>query len=166
MGKRSDFEKIDKDVYLTIDPRATKPLMDYLVTGITYYEPCYGKGNLVNLLSSVSCVGFSDIEKDARTTKYTTSANCFITNPPWSRKILHPIIDNLRVQLPTWLLFDADWMHTQQAIPYMEYCKTIISVGRLKWIPNSTMDGKDNCVWYLFTSSKTTCTFIPRKSRN
>jgi hypothetical protein len=166
MGKRSDFERISKDVYLTIDPRSTLPLVEYLGYRAYFYEPCYGKGNLVDLLQEFSCVGYSDTEKDARTTRYSTHpAEFFITNPPWTRKILHPIIDNLRKQLPTWLLFDADWMHTQQAIPYMEYCKTIISVGRLKWIPDSTMDGKDNCVWYLFTDEKTDCTFIPRKSR-
>lgn len=165
MGKRSKFSRIDKDAYLTIDSRATQPLIEYLITGVSYYEPCYGKGNLVELLPGFSCVGFSDVEKDARNTKYNTSAECFISNPPWSRKLLHPIINNLRTQLPTWLLFDADWMHTQQAIPYMEYCKTIISVGRLKWIPDSTMDGKDNCVWYLFVNNKTTCTFIPRRYR-
>lgn len=166
MGKRSSFKKIDKDAYLTIDPRATQPLLDYLVRDVFYYEPCCGEENLIKLLSGFRCVGCSDVEKDARTTKYDVfNAEYFITNPPWSRNILHPIIDNLRVQLPTWLLFDADWMHTQQAIPYMEYCKTIISVGRVRWIPDSTMDGKDNCAWYLFVDKKTSCTFIPRKSR-
>lgn len=166
MGKRSNFKRIDKDAYLTIDPRATQPLLDYLGVGITYYEPCYGKGNLVELLRGFICVGYSDLEEDARITIYETKAEYFITNPPWSRKLLHPIIENLRVQLPTWLLFDADWMHTQQAIPYMEYCKTIVSVGRLKWMPGTTMDGVDNCAWYLFINHKTDCTFIPRKFRD
>lgn len=167
MGKRSNFEKIDKDAYMTIDPRATQPLINYYSGSIiSYYEPCYGKADLVCLLlPNFHCVGYSDIEKDARTTKYNTSAEYFITNPPWSRKLLHPIIENLRTQIPTWLLFDADWMHTQQAIPYMEYCKTIISVGRVRWIPNTKVDGKDNCAWYLFVDHKTECTFVPRKKR-
>jgi hypothetical protein len=25
-----------------------------------------------------------------------------------------------------------------------------VSVGRVKWIPDSKMTGKDNCCWYLF----------------
>lgn len=165
MGKRSNFKKIDKDAYLTIDPRAAQHLMEYLGHNVLYYEPCYGKGNLVELLSSFFCVGYSDVEKDARTTIYNTSAKYFITNPPWTREILHPIIDNLRSQLPTWLLFDADWMHTRQAAPYLKYCKTIISVGRLLWIPDTTMTGKDNCAWYLFINQETSCTFIPRKPK-
>ena len=33
--------------------------------------------------------------------------NCvFITNPPWDRKVLHPLIVHLSDQAPTWLLFD------------------------------------------------------------
>ena len=51
---------------------------------------------------------------------------------------------------PTWLLFDADWAHTKQARPYLKYCDKIVSVGRVKWIPDSKMTGKDNCAWYLF----------------
>lgn len=164
MGKRSNFDRIDKDAYMTIDSRAVEPLVNYLGENITYYEPCVGDGDLIRLLP-YGCIGQSDLEKDARNTKYSTNAEYFITNPPWSRKLLHPIIDNLRIQFPTWLLFDADWMHTQQAIPYMEYCKTIISVGRIRWIPNTKVDGKDNCAWYLFVDSKTDCTFISRKKR-
>ena len=74
----------------------------------------------------------------------------FITNPPWSRDVLHPMIMHLSLILPTWLLFDADWMHTKQAAPYLPYCKQIVSVGRVKWIPDSPHTGKDNCAWYLF----------------
>lgn len=169
MGKRSKFKRIDKDAYMTIESRAVLPLVNYHGNGdVRYYEPCVGDRSLVKLLSTSSfvCNGHSDLEKDARVTQYELSnVDCFITNPPWSRKLLHPIIDNLRVQRPTWLLFDADWMHTQQAKPYLEYCKTIISVGRLIWIPGTTMTGKDNCAWYLFVKNKTRCTFIPREKR-
>ncbi len=52
--------------------------------------------------------------------------------------------------MPTWLLFDADWMHTKQSAPYMIYCKKVVSVGRVKWIEGSKSVGKDNCCWYLF----------------
>ncbi len=165
MSKRSNFDRIEKDAYMTIDSRAVSPLVGFFASDLRYYEPCVGNGSLVRLLNKFVCIGSSDIEKDARTTQYNTDADCFITNPPWSRNLLHPIIDNLRKQLPTWLLFDADWMHTQQAIPYMQYCQTIISVGRLRWIPNTNMDGKDNCAWYLFGKNISKCEFIPRKER-
>lgn len=165
MGKRSNYKRIDKDAYMTTDPRATLPLIEHIGSGVLYYEPCVGNGDLINLMPQFYCVGRSDEEKDARTYQYETNAQCFITNPPWSRNLLHPIIENLRNQLPTWLLFDADWMHTQQAIPYLGYCKTILSVGRLKWFPGTKHDPMDNCVWYLFIDKKTQTTFVPRFSK-
>jgi hypothetical protein len=166
MGKRSDFERIEKDAYMTTDPRAVRPLLEFY-GGVShkYYEPCVGNGDLVKLLGW-ECVGFSDDEIDARTHKYhTMSADYFITNPPWSRDMLHPIINNLRKQLPTWLLFDSDWMFTAQSSQYMKYCQFVIPVGRLKWIPDSNNTGKDNCAWYLFIDKETPCTFIPKLDR-
>ena len=60
----------------------------------------------------------------------------------------------------TWLLFDADWMHTKQSGEYMKHCRTIVSIGRVKWFGGMT--GKDNCCWYEFTNSETKTTFIGR----
>jgi len=164
MGKRSNFEKISKDAYMTFDPRAIRPLQEYYCDGfLPYYEPCVGNGDLVKLLDGIGkCVGSSDEEMDARTTQYKSDAEYFITNPPWTRSILHPIIENLRTQLPTWLLFDTDWMFTAQSAPHMKYCKIVLPIGRLKWIPGTTDVGKDNCAWYLFVKDETQCTFIPK----
>lgn len=163
MGKRSNFPKIDKDAYMTTDSRAVRPLLNYYGDKkLCYYEPCVGKGDLIELLDSWWCVGHSDLEKDARIFQYKTSADYFVTNPPWTRDILHPIIENLRNQLPTWLLFDADWMFTAQSHNYMKFCKVVLPIGRLKWIPGTTDVGKDNCAWYLFVKHETTCTFYPK----
>lgn len=175
MGKRSDFPKIEKDAYMTTDPRAVRPLFHYLASQMEhydsllfdYYEPCVGDGSLKTLLAAdgYTCVGHSDLELDARTTQYDTYASWFITNPPWTREILHPIIENLRKQLPTWLLFDADWMFTAQSNPYMKFCKVVLPIGRLKWIPGTTDVGKDNCAWYLFVGEETNTTFVPKLPR-
>ena len=54
------------------------------------------------------------------------------------------------VPAPAWLLIDADWVHTRQSIPYLPRLKTIISVGRVRWIRGSPYEGKDNCAWHLF----------------
>ena len=35
----------------------------------------------------------------------------------------------------------------------MDWLVKIVSVGRVKWIPDSKMTGKDNCCWYLFDST-------------
>jgi len=59
--------------------------------------------------------------------------------------------------------FDADWMHTKQAAPYLKHCAMIVSVGRVRWIKGSKQDGKDNCAWYLFVDEETDGTaFIGR----
>lgn len=170
MGKRSNFPKIPKDAYMTTDWRAVRPLVHYYRNSppFSYYEPCVGKGDLIALLGDAfagECVGSSDEELDARLTQYQTTAQYFITNPPWSRELLHPIIENLRKQKPTWLLFDSDWMMTAQSSPYMKFCKTVLPVGRLKWIPGSENTGKDNCAWYLFVDHETDCTFVPKLAR-
>ena len=51
---------------------------------------------------------------------------------------------------PTWFLFDSDWMHTKQSIPFLTKLKKVVSIGRVKWIEGSSSVGKDNCCWYLF----------------
>lgn len=162
MGKRSSFERIPRDFYPT-PPEAVAPLLPHLDETTCYLEPCCGDGALLTPLQAAGhkCIGLFDIDSplraatiaDARTHTYEGWADCFITNPPWSRDVLHPIILNLSRQLPTWLLFDADWMHTRQSAPYMHLCRKIVSVGRVKWIPDSPFTGKDNCAWYLFDAN-------------
>jgi hypothetical protein len=156
MGKRSSFERHPRDLYPT-PYSAVLPLLPFLIDNTWFIEPCVGNHDLVRHLEAHGhkCLRWSDHELDARTTKYNLdSADTFITNPPWDRDLLHPIIDNLRLQRPTWLLFDADWMHTKQAQPYLPYCTDIVSVGRVKWIPDSPHTGKDNCCWYRFVDTQ------------
>lgn len=158
MGKRSDFERIERDFYPT-PKEAVTPLLPHLDILKSYIEPCAGDGALVQHLP-LDCIFASDIrpmndrihEKDALNYCAVTIVNAdyFITNPPWDRKVLHPLIEHLSNLLPTWLLFDADWMHTRQSSELIKRCRKIVSVGRIKWIPKSTMTGKDNCCWYLF----------------
>ena len=83
-----------------------------------------------------------------------------ITNPPWDRSLLHPMIEHFTKMRPTWLLFDADWAHTKQSAPYMNKCAKIVSIGRIKWFGNMT--GKDNCAWYLFYNNEVETTFHGR----
>ena len=80
-------------------------------------------------------------------------AQFIITNPPWNRKILHPMIEHFSSLAPTWLLFDADWMHTKQSAQYLTKLKKVVSIGRVKWIEGSSSVGKDNCCWYLFDNT-------------
>ena len=150
MGKRSDFERKPRDFYPT-PFEAVEPLIKHLPRQFGFAEPCAGDGALCGHLEHYGgvCMCASDIEpqhKGIHKEDYETigeleclESDFIITNPPWDRKILHPMIAHIRKIRPTWLLFDADWMH----------CEKIISVGRIKWFGNMT--GKDNCAWYLFT---------------
>jgi hypothetical protein len=122
-------------------------------------EPCAGDGALVDHLTAAGhiCAAAwdiepkrADIERHDALTRLVGNLHCFITNPPWDRKVLHPLIVHLSDQAPTWLLFDADWAHTRQAAPYLNRLRKIVSVGRVKWIPDSPFTGKDNCAWHLF----------------
>lgn len=165
MGKRSEFERVEKDFYRTIDKRAVDALVPHLPDGTVYAEPCYGQGDLVLQLAlhGHSCGWASDIThpnvgytRDALslTALDMESVDMIITNPPWSRPLLHAMIEHLPTLKPTWLLFDADWPHTKQSAQYMRHCRKIVSVGRLIWIPGTKMSGKDSCCWYLFDQSR------------
>lgn len=160
MGKRSTFERRPRDFYPTPES-AVAPLILHLEPGTVFLEPCAGDGALINHLQKAGhrCTYGVDIEPrwpmarvgDATTMVYNMGgATCFITNPPWDRTVLHLIILNLSDQAPTWLLFDADWIHTRQAAPYLPRLRKIVAVGRVKWIPDSPFTGKDNACWYLF----------------
>jgi len=160
MGKRSEKPRIDKDRYFTHDQRAIVPQFIERVRGKSYAEPCYGEGDLEDLLMDVATckwrsdiVPFGNIKQDNAlniTKRQLEGCDLIITNPPWSRPILHDMISHFSKMKPTWLLFDADWMHTKQSARYMKYCREIISVGRLNWIPGTKTVGKDNVAWYFF----------------
>jgi hypothetical protein len=160
MGKRSDFQRVERDFYPT-PLAAVQPLLPHLPPPdqFSYWEPCAGDGALIKHIPAIY-ISASDIDpRSPRVEKadafgcqpsHRTSVDYIITNPPWDRKILHPMIELFSDLAPTWLLFDADWMHTKQSAPFMPRLRKIVSVGRVKWIPDSKMTGKDNCAWYLF----------------
>jgi hypothetical protein len=51
---------------------------------------------------------------------------------------------------PTWLLIDANWINTMQSAPYVSRLQIYQPIGRLIWIPGTTMNGKDDAAWFLF----------------
>jgi len=164
MGKRSNFARNERDFYPTPEA-AVLPLLAHLDPRDSFVEPCAGNGALVIALSKMGfkCVEAFDIYPMHKSvihgdaTRDVTPYGCdvYITNPPWDRKALHPIIRNLAAHRPCWLLFDADWMHTKQATEFLPWLVKVVSVGRVKWIPDSKMTGKDNCCWYLFDANNT-----------
>ena len=118
MGKRSDFERKPRDFYPT-PMEAVEPLLPHLPEGFKFAEPCAGDGALVEHLETKgACMWASDIEpqhEGIHESPYDKlgfdefiESDYIITNPPWDRKILHPMIAFFTLRKDTWLLFDSD----------------------------------------------------------
>ena len=170
MGKRSDFERKPRDFYVT-PLKAVRPLIKIIGTKFRYMEPCAGDGALIRHIKALApdsiCYHASDIEPQHTDIDVgdffdlNLSRDTIITNPPWDRDFLHPMIQRVvETNSKAWLLFDADWMHTKQSAEFMPYCSDIISVGRVSWFGGTT--GKDNCAWYRFGPAKVNTTFYGR----
>jgi hypothetical protein len=167
MGKRSEYVRRERDAYFTPLP-AVGPMVRNLPTvPFTYCEPCAGDGRLISHIDGLcgsikpsKCVAAYDVEPGNSNVlkmdaldleeRHLNGAEYIITNPPWDRSILHPMIERFSDLRPTWLLFDADWMHTKQAAPFANRVRQVVSIGRVKWIEDSKSVGKDNACWYLF----------------
>lgn len=157
MGKRSSFKRMKGDFYVT-PKAAVLPLLPFLPYQTYYTEPCAGNGALIDHLAEFGhmCATAYDIEPKSSEHDIEAFdclnpfwARLIITNPPWSRDVLHSMIQHFRQICPAWLLFDADWMHTKQAAPFLRYCHKIVSVGRVSWMDNG-VSGVDNAAWYYF----------------
>jgi len=164
MGKRSNYEREELDFYPT-PLEALLPLLPLLPKETAFCEPCAGDGRLITMLHSAGhrCVAAFDVKPKHDSIRQLDAtfmseqdmqgADMIITNPPWGRDVLHQIINRCLLLRPAWLLFDADWAHTKQAIPLMEKCTDIVAVRRVKWVEGSSGAGKDNCCWYRFDAS-------------
>jgi hypothetical protein len=153
VGKRSDFERRERDFYPT-PYKAVPPLIPHLRGIRRFAEPCDGDGALVRHLESfgLCCVYRGDITegRDALAVDSYGDIDRIISNTPWERPVLHAMIRHFVRIAPTWLLIDQDWAGTKQARPYLPCCTDILPIGRLIWIPGTKWPGKDNAAWYHF----------------
>jgi hypothetical protein len=169
MSKRSNFVKVERDYYPTTDPKVKVPEFINSIKGKTYAEPCYGHGDLENLIINVASLRYkSDIRATnltckvqdamALTKEQLKDCDLIITNPPFTKSVLLPMIDKFISLKPTWLLLPADYMHNQYFRPYMNLCTKVVSIGRICWFP--TDEGKrvastDNFAWYFWPKKAT-----------
>ena len=174
MGKNSDFPRRKNDAYLSWDIRTVLPLLPHLAGWRSFVEPCAGAGHLVDHLQAAGlhCVQAYDIAPqradielgDAMAATLPPGADGFITNPVWTRQLMHPMLVHLAELAPTWFLLDAGWAFGKQARPYLErYCHLIVAGNRVKWIEESEHDATDDLAWYLFArGAPGRPTFVPR----
>jgi hypothetical protein len=156
VGKRSDgFERRERDFYPT-PYEAVLPLLPHLPERVRFVEPCAGDGRLVRHLERHGhhCIDAFDLEpQDASVRQanalnvWPTSGHMVITNFPWSRVMLHPLLDHWRLLMPVWTLLDANWLFTAGAAPYLRFVSDVVVVGRVKWIEGSKQTGKDDSIW-------------------
>jgi hypothetical protein len=166
MGKRSDFERIPRDLYRT-PLKAVLPLIPYLHRdgARTFAEPCAGQNDLVRYLQffGLHCLYRGDIATGQDVLKLTAAdyngADVGITNPPYKRpedpdrttRLLRDLIRHfLDLGVPTWLLIYSDWMINQNAAPFLPRCSDVVAIGRVQWTEGSESSGKDNAAWFRF----------------
>lgn len=147
-----------RDYWRTIDAKARGPLIPHLPRGVEYAEPMAGDGSLIRILGpEITCVWAADLEPQAEGIAQGDVLKCelgaaqmFITNPIWTRKLLHQVVIHLSNLAPTWMLVDSDWASTAQFGRLSSRCRRIVYIGRLIWIEGTTNPGFSSCAWYLF----------------
>lgn len=177
MTKRADgkFERQLDDFYPT--PEAAVPfLQPHIAPATKYVEPCAGDGALINHLwhhLHIICAKAIDTTPRDKSVelgnalllsrRHVLGADLIITNPPYDRAVMHPIINRCRQLLPSWFLLEADWLFTKQAADLLAYADKIVAVGRLKLIADSKTSGFDNYCWVRFGNTITSTRFFPRE---
>ena len=120
MGKRSSFERRERDFYPT-PFAAVPPLIPHLRGVRTFAEPCCGDGALVRHLESfgLRCAYAGDIATGQDALALDSFGRVpVITNPPYDtkhqRKQMHALIMHfMRIAPAVWLLIDFDWSATK-----------------------------------------------------
>lgn len=173
MGKRESIKKpkSPRDYYRTIDSDAVRSLLPY-IAGLTYVEPCAGAGDLISLIGGQPYFCSAAYDIDPQISEITQrncltlqekdliGVDCFVTNPPFSKDMLLPIIEHLSSLRPTWLLLPSDLMHNVYMKPHLNFCDLILSIGRLCWFKDDKgkmVKGVDNYCFYRFDQEKTNC---------
>lgn len=182
MSKRSEGQHTPPPRGFVPTPlKAFAPLAPFLPPGTSVIEPCAGDGALCQHMFDIGCeiLAATDIQpmhsmvNRMDVMEYdlsnTPKVDYFVTNPPWPEPRRNglptlPILQHLRQIAPIWALLPADFMHNVYASGIMMYCGGIVSVGRVKWIPDSPNEGFDNTAWYLFGRQETRgqLVFVPR----
>ena len=157
----------DRDWYATPE-KAVKSLIVHLPDYGTFCEPCAGDGRLskhVETLTSTTVWAKLqyDIEPQAdgiikKDSLSLVPSDLFeidflITNPPFEWETLQQMLELFPTLKPTWLLLPFGYACNKRMAPYMAVCKTVVPIGRVKWIEDSKQSSTDDFAWFLFDAS-------------
>lgn len=164
MSKRTETSsaKTNPSDFWPTPPSAVLPLVPHLTLDTlknAFIEPCAGDGALVDALvaQGLECVLASDIaprhtsiiQKDAAKMRLVSAIYPIVTNPPWARPLLEPILANLVGKAPVWLLLPLDMAANLWTNPYMRHVNKIVPLGRVSWLGNGKA-GMENSMWARF----------------
>ena len=121
-------------------------------------EPCAGDGRLADALTAngLKVRIMSDIEPrrddvrrgDASKLPFAPT-HLVVTNPPWSRDLLEPILHNMVGKTNAWLLLPLDYLANLWMAPFVPYVNQIVPLGRVSWL-NNGKGGYENSAWLRF----------------
>lgn len=155
MSKYSNFARNKHDQYLS-PYEAALPLRPFLQGVTTFSEPCCADGRLIRWVESFgpSCVHSGDVQLgiDALVDPWLlfNRVDTIITNPPYTWKILEPMIERFMKIAPTWLLLESDFAFNLQSAKFMPMCTDMVPIGRVRWFADTEHDSKDNFAWFRF----------------
>ena len=113
MGKRSHFPRRDRDAYA--DSGNGSGALDSASARDSHFCRTVLRDMAISCGTwkshGLRCTYQGDIAtgQDALALESYGGADAIITNPPWRRSLLHPLIRHFQKIAPTWLLLDQDW---------------------------------------------------------
>lgn len=152
---KSNFPRVEQDRYYTpFNPAVI--LLPHLAGIRTFDEPCAGGGDLIRSLKllGLTCTHYGDLDtgQDALTDPAleTAAGDAIITNPPYTKRVLHPLIERFSDIKQTWLLLELDFSTNAGTVQLMRRCTDIVLVGRVQWFPGTEHETRRNYAWYRF----------------
>ena len=107
-----------------------------------------GEGDLIRHLESfgLRCAYSGDIRsgQDALGLDHYGAADAIITNPPYTRDLMHRLIEHFQAHRADLAVTGLGLGVNQAGAPYLSCCSDIVAIGRVKWIEGSKHTGKDN----------------------
>ena len=132
------------------------PLLRALPPASLFTEPCAGDGALIGALEAAGhiCVDAYDIDPRGPDICVAdaldiTSEGLLITNPPFARPLLEPLLAHWTGRCDIWLLLPLDMLCNLWCAPYMQHVGHLAPIGRVSWLSNGT-GGFENYAWFRF----------------